>query len=297
MKIQNLAYIGIETNDLKAWETFGTKVLGLMISDSSDKESLKFRMDDRPYRIALHKGKKDTLKYVGFELHDREALEDAKTELKKNKVKFTLGRKDQANFREVEEFITLYDPMGIQIELFYGRSLDYQRFISPAGVSSFVTGEMGLGHIVLPATNLKANHDFYTNVLGFEDTDFMKFDMGEGEQAFTAGLHFLHCDNPRHHTVGLFESPHPNGLIHLMIEVPNIDEVGYALDRVNTHEVPLQSTLGRHTNDRMISFYMISPGGFAIEYGCEGWQVEWKDFTTTISHAPSIWGHKFQVPE
>ena len=61
MKIQNLAYVGIETSNLKAWETFGTKVLGLMISDSSDKESLKFRMDDRPYRIALHKGNKDTV--------------------------------------------------------------------------------------------------------------------------------------------------------------------------------------------------------------------------------------------
>ncbi len=297
MKIQNLAYIGIETKDLKAWRTFGTKVLGLMLSDSDEDNLLKFRMDDRPFRIAAHKGNKEGLQYVGYELHDKEALEEAKNELKKRKIKFTLGKNKQAKLREVEEFIVLQDPIGTQIELFYGRSLDYQRFISPAGVSSFVTGEMGIGHIVLPATDLKASHLFYTKVLGFGETDFMQFEMGEGEQQFTAGLHFLHCNNPRHHTVGLFEAPHPNGLVHLMIEVPNIDEVGYALDRVSEYSIPLQSSLGRHTNDRMISFYMISPSGFAIEYGCGGWQVDWEEYTTTISHSPSIWGHKFQAPD
>ena len=56
--------------------------------------------------------------------------------------------------------IHLNDPIGTQIDLFYGRTLDYQKFISPAGVSSFVTGEMGLGHIVLPALNLQDNFDF-----------------------------------------------------------------------------------------------------------------------------------------
>ena len=89
---------------------------------------------------------------------------------------------------------------------------------------------MGLGHIVLPASDLKKNYEFYTKILGFQDTDYMSFNMGDADKDFSAGLHFLHCNNPRHHTIGLFESPHPNGLVHLMIEVPNLDEVGYALD-------------------------------------------------------------------
>ena len=61
MKIQNLAYVGIETENLKAWRTFGAKVLGLMLSESNEDNLLKFRMDDRPYRIAVHKGNKDFL--------------------------------------------------------------------------------------------------------------------------------------------------------------------------------------------------------------------------------------------
>jgi 3,4-dihydroxy-9,10-secoandrosta-1,3,5(10)-triene-9,17-dione 4,5-dioxygenase len=40
---------------------------------------------------------------------------------------------------------------------------------------------------------------------------------------------------------------------------------------------------------------MITPSGFAIEYGYDGWQVDWDDFTPTISHAPDLWGHEFQT--
>lgn len=297
MEIQNLAYIGIESKKMKEWEEFGTKVLGLMLSESSNKECLKLRMDGRPFRIAVHKGSKENFTYAGFELRDQTALNKAKEDLKKANIKFKYGDKKLAQSREVQELITFEDPMGTIIELFHGRTLDYQRFISPVGVSSFVTGEMGLGHIVLPAADLKKNYEFYTKILGFQDTDYMSFNMGDADKDFSAGLHFLHCNNPRHHTIGLFESPHPNGLLHLMIEVPNLDEVGYALDRMNTAGISLQSTIGRHTNDQMVSFYMISPSNFAIEFGYGGWQVDWEKFTPTISDAPSIWGHEFQVPE
>jgi 3,4-dihydroxy-9,10-secoandrosta-1,3,5(10)-triene-9,17-dione 4,5-dioxygenase len=79
-----------------------------------------------------------------------------------------------------------------------------------------------------------------------------------------------------------------------MLEVTDVDEVGYCLDRVNEREIPIVSTLGRHTNDGMLSFYMATPGGFALEFGCEGLQMDWDDFTPTVSTLPSFWGHKFQ---
>ena len=294
MKVKSLAYVGIETKNFDAWNNFATDVLGLMLSDSS-KDLLKFKVDDRSFRIAIHKGKEEKLNYVGFELKNKSEFEDAKKELKKFKINFKPANREGCAFKDVKEMIHLNDPIGTQIDLFYGRTLDYQKFISPAGVSSFVTGEMGLGHIVLPALNLQDNFDFYTKILGFSETDFMSFSMGEGDQTFQASLHFLHCDNPRHHTVGLFEAPDPTGLIHLMLEVETLDDVGYALDRAKAADVPLQSSLGRHANDKMVSFYMISPSGFAIEYGYDGWQVDWNDFTPTISHAPDLWGHEFQA--
>jgi hypothetical protein len=59
--------------------------------------------------------------------------------------------------------------------------------------------------------------------------------------------------------------------------------------------VPVVSTLGRHSNDQMVSFYMSTPSGFEVEYGWGGrlvddatWQVQRHDRGT-------LWGHKIQL--
>ena len=55
-----------------------------------------------------------------------------------------------------------------------------------------------------------------------------------------------------------------------MIEVEDADDVGLCLDRAQRRKVPMSATLGRHVNDLMLSFYMKTPGGFDVEFGCEG---------------------------
>ncbi len=78
-----------------------------------------------------------------------------------------------------------------------------------------------------------------------------------------------------------------------MLEVPTVDEVGYCIDRVNEREIPIVSTLSRHANDGMLSFYMATPTGFAMEFGCDGLQMDWDGYTPTVSSLPSFWGLKF----
>ena len=80
-------------------------------------------------------------------------------------------------------------------------------------------------------------------------------------------------------------------LNHFMIEAPRLDDVGHAFDLFKQRGL-YSGDLGRHTNDRMFSFYAETPSGFMIEYGHGGrliedealWQVE-------LHTAPSIWGH------
>jgi 3,4-dihydroxy-9,10-secoandrosta-1,3,5(10)-triene-9,17-dione 4,5-dioxygenase len=45
----------------------------------------------------------------------------------------------------------------------------------------------------------------------------------------------------------------------------------------------------------MLSFYMKTPGGFDVEFGCEGLQVEDHDWVARESTAVSLWGHDFSV--
>ncbi len=83
------------------------------------------------------------------------------------------------------------------------------------------------------------------------------------------------------------------GIVHLMVEVATLDDVGRALDRCTRRKAPISSTLGRHANDLMVSFYVQTPSGFDIEYGTDGQVVDDGTWVSRESTAVSLWGHVF----
>ena len=88
-----------------------------------------------------------------------------------------------------------------------------------------------------------------------------------------------------------FEPPRaPDGAPSVVYVV--LDDVGFALDRCQAAQVPIVWSLGKHTNDQMVSFYVKSPSGFAIEYGCGGIVVDDATWRVGYYDRPSIWGHK-----
>jgi 3,4-dihydroxy-9,10-secoandrosta-1,3,5(10)-triene-9,17-dione 4,5-dioxygenase len=299
MNVRSLGYVRIESTDPQKWLQYGTEVLGLMVAPGMPADgSVYLKMDQRPFRFAIVAGAEDRLSLCGWELHHQADFEAAKAELAAAGVAYEQGSDEDCQNRRVSDLIRLQDPAGNSLELYYGADLDYARFVSPLGIPEFETGfngDMGFGHAVLPAPNLAETHAFYRDVLGFGDSDYMHFKFSDDPADPGQGLNFMHVDNPRHHSLALFQTEMPSGCVHLMVEVTSVDEVGYCLDRVLEHEIPVTSTLGRHTNDGMLSFYMATPGGFAMEFGCEGLQMDWSDFTPTKSSLPSLWGHKFQM--
>ena len=52
-----------------------------------------------------------------------------------------------------------------------------------------------------------------------------------------------------------------------------------------------QLTLGRHTNDRMLSFYVRTPSGFSVEYRWGARTVNDRDWQVQLHRTGSIWGH------
>jgi catechol 2,3-dioxygenase-like lactoylglutathione lyase family enzyme len=104
---------------------------------------------------------------------------------------------------------------------------------------------------------------------------------------------FLGC-NPRHHSLAFGCGLPAAGLLtHFMIEMATIDDVGQAQDRCVDNGVPVVMGLGRHTNDRMISFYCRTPDGFMVEVGWGGLQVPDPSTTGTYQITkPSFWGHR-----
>ncbi|WP_127781877.1 iron-dependent extradiol dioxygenase HsaC [Rhodococcus sp. X156] len=296
MGIRSLAYMRIETTDMAAWREYGLKVLGMVEGKGADPAALYLRMDDFPARLVIVPGEHDRLQLSGWETANAAELDDVRARLDAAGVPFKEGTAEQLADRRVVGLISFADPSGNTLEAFHGAALEHRRVVSPYG-HRFVTGEQGLGHVVLSTDDDAAALTFYRDVLGFRLRDSMRLApefVGRAPDGEPAWLRFFGC-NPRHHSLAFLPMPTPSGIVHLMIEVEHSDDVGLTLDRALRRKVPMSATLGRHVNDQMLSFYMKTPGGFDVEFGCEGLQVEDEGWIARESTAVSLWGHDFSV--
>ena len=296
MSIRSLGYLRIETRDVPAWREYGLKVLGMVEGRGEDSESLYLRMDDFPARVVIVPGESERIAAMGWECANAEGLQEVRDRLTAADWPFEEATEAELAERAVVGMITTHDASGYRLEIFHTVALQHRRVVSPYG-HRFVTGDQGLGHIVLATKDDAADLAFYRDVLGFRLRDSMRLPpqvVGRAEGEDPAWLRFLGV-NPRHHSLAFAPLPNPTGIVHFMVEVENSDDVGLALDRAYRREVKMSATLGRHVNDQMLSFYMKTPGGFDLEFGCEGLQVDDDDWIARESTAVSLWGHDFTI--
>jgi 2,3-dihydroxybiphenyl 1,2-dioxygenase len=241
-------------------------------------------MDHRQYRIVLHPDAEDGLRYLGWELARQETFEATVERLRAAGHEVALAGSEQCAERGVRALATLKDPAGYDLQLFYGPMQAELPFMPTRPISGFVAGSLGAGHAVLRVPDMEQALAFYRDLLGFRVSD-----------QWSGMLTFLRC-NPRHHSLALVEAPGPRLLYHTMVEVQSLDDVGKTLTRCEQTGTEVTMSLGRHTNDHMVSFYLRSPSGFEIEYGCEGRSVDESTWSVEQFTARSTWGHRPLVP-
>lgn len=284
MDVSSLGYLRITAEDPHNWAGFAAHVLGMEVVPG-DGDVLHLRMDDRHHRIAIEPAdptRNDAANgfCYGWEVADAAALDAAGGDLEAAGVVVTEGTKAELESRRVAALIHCLDPAGHRVELFCGADGGDGQFTPGRDISGFKTGGLGLGHIVLMVPELEPAARFYQDVLGFRLSDYMM-------TPFKAT--FLHT-NPRHHSLALLEVG-VSALHHFMVELDDVDDVGRGYDLVQTEGIEVARTLGRHTNDRMISFYARTPSGFELEYGYGGYLVDDASWEPCELTATSSWGH------
>jgi 3,4-dihydroxy-9,10-secoandrosta-1,3,5(10)-triene-9,17-dione 4,5-dioxygenase len=296
--IRSLGYLRIESADVAAWREFGVRILGMTEGRGPADGALYLRMDDFPARLVIVPGSRDRLLATGWEVADATALAAVRRALAEAGVAVKSGAQDELAARRVGEMLRFDDPAGNAVEVFCAAALEHRPAVSPYG-NQFVTGDMGMGHVVLPVAGAAgAALAFYTDVLGFRLRDSMRMPaefVGGKPGDPPAWFRFLGCC-PRHHSLALAPMPAPAGIVHLMTEVAALDDVGRALDRCTRRGAPVSASLGRHANDLMVSFYVRTPGGFDIEYGTDGRLVDDAAWVSRETTAVSLWGHSFTGP-
>jgi 2,3-dihydroxybiphenyl 1,2-dioxygenase len=270
-----LAYLVLDSPELDAWERFGSEVLGM--ESVRGRSELRLRMDERAHRIVLRQATADALAAIGWDVANTAELERARTVLEDAGCDVGEGTADELEARAVEAMIWTRDPDGNRVEVVAAAQPGPSPISGGTPMKEFVTGDLGLGHVVLMTKDQTAMQAFYEGVLGFRVTD-----------VFSDFMVFLRC-NGRHHSVGLINAG-ASGLNHVMIEVPSIDDVGTALDALRERGDALAADLGRHSNDEVVSFYAWSPGGFMVEYGTGGRLIE--PNAQPGEADVDVWGHQ-----
>jgi len=280
MQLQSFGYLSIASDRLEDWADFGTRLLGLQLVERS-RAGLVFRMDDRRQRLVVSPHGAHPHVF-GWEVDGPQALDALAARLEGAGTAVVRRPAGIAEERRVAEVIAFADPKGNRLEAFHGAETAAEPFIPARPLSGFRTGALGMGHAVLHVERIDEVRPFYEDVLGFRLSDY----------TLTPYKVFFFHINPRHHSFALVESGR-RGIHHVMMELFSLDDVGQAYDLALAEPGRVSSTLGRHTNDFMTSFYARSPSGFAVEYGWGGRAVDpaaWLPHEST--HGSSLWGHE-----
>lgn len=284
MTVRSLGYLAVASPRAKDWSEFGPDVLGMQVVDpptGTDTGAVRLRMDDAAHRITVHPGEADRLLHLGWDVGDEDALDGFAEACDRRGLEYRRATDEERADRSVIDMLWVLDPAGFRHELFYGQDQLLKAFQPGRPLGGFVTGEQGLGHAVLVVPELAEADRFCRNSLGMRPSDHVTapFD-----------LRFYHC-NPRHHSLALGGMPGLRGLHHVMVELADFDDVGVAYDECQRRSLPIAMTLGRHTNDRMVSFYVRTPSGFEVEYGWGALEVD-EFWTVARFDRPSVWGHQ-----
>ncbi len=290
-EISALGYVGFGASDLSAWETFATEILGMMVSRCED-GSLTLRMDEYKQRFFIEENGKDDIVVAGWELLTEGCLESYVAELRDKGLDVKELSAEQCSRRHVEKAYSVDDPNGFEHEFFCGHHIAplSETFRSSVLKSSFVTGNLGVGHI-LPFTQSGAETiNFYKNVLKLRVSDYIREEVAPD---VLVDAIFFHTATGRHHSIATAEVPYaPKTLNHFMIEVADIDDVGLAYDRVVKAGIPVVLELGHHPNDKMFSFYGRTPSGFNFEFGWGGILIDDSNWEVKSYSQLSDWGHR-----
>jgi 2,3-dihydroxybiphenyl 1,2-dioxygenase len=190
----------------------------------------------------------------------------------------------------VKRLLRVATPWGVPVEVVLALEEASTPFASPYVPGGFFTEGVGFGHAVFATTAFDASHAFLVDGLGLAQSDWLEMEIAAGIEL---EVRFYHC-NERHHSIALAKAPFytPQKLHHIMFETNEHDDVGATFDRVWATDLAIRNGLGRHDNDGMFSFYVVSPAGFQVEIG-HGARVISGPWTDNRRYdRMSRWGHR-----
>ena len=126
IKLQDVSYVRLGTADLEGATNFATEYLGLEVSYRS-KDAVYLKSDQREHTLCYFAGSPAD-QCAAFEVSERSDLDAAAAELEKLGHRVRVGTKQEAELRQVRDFIAFQDPTGNNIELVWRPARGTRRY-------------------------------------------------------------------------------------------------------------------------------------------------------------------------
>lgn len=283
MEIAQLSYVGFGVTDPERWDVLLTEILGMSRGDRTDGGVVGYRMDRYVHRVLIEPTGENDLVYAGWAVGGPTDYDTMAKRLADRGIETTDATDDELALRRVRRMSWFRSPDGLRMEIVLAPTLAIDPFVPGRAIDGFVADDRGVGHIVVRVDDRDRTESFLTDALGLRVTDY-----GSGRLAF------LRC-NRRHHSIAIGPRGFFTGekhMIHLMVQAASLDDLGTAMDLCAAKGFDIPETLGRHTNDQMVSFYIRTPSGFDIEYGVGGREVDENDWVVQSYARKDTWGHE-----
>ena len=287
--VVHLGYALIESPHLSDWKRLAADGIGMaVVADAPD--LIAFRTDAHARRLIVSKNAREDVA-LGWEVDGPAALESILRRLAARKILVKEVAGDQAATRGVERLWRFTGPKRQCFELFTHPVLDASE--PKLRTKGFVTGERGLGHVAITSRNPSAMIAFWREIFDAKISDYIEDRIGGVNLRIT----FLRV-NSRHHSIaiagtkGLAMDPFATKIQHVEMQVTTLEDVSNAFTRCRELGFKIAMSVGQHTNDRDVSFYVVTPSGFYFELGWSSSEDRSEKWPVVVHDGISVWGHK-----
>jgi 2,3-dihydroxybiphenyl 1,2-dioxygenase len=284
-----LGYVFVGSPHIAEWKRLAADGIGMAIAADSP-DLIAFRTDAHARRLMVSKSAQEDVA-LGWQIDGAEALETILQRLAVRKISVEEIAGDEAATRGVARLWRFVGPKHQSFELFTEPALETAE--PKLHTKGFVTGERGLGHVAITSRNPQAMISFWREIFDAKISDFIEDRISGVNLRFT----FLRV-NSRHHSIaiaatkGLAMDPFATKIQHLEMQVTSLDDISDAFTRCRELGFKIAMSVGQHTNDRDVSFYVVTPSGFYFELGWSASEDNSEKWPVVVHDGISVWGHK-----
>ncbi|NBU96701.1 MAG: extradiol ring-cleavage dioxygenase [Spirochaetia bacterium] len=286
-----MGYVIISSNKFTDWRTFCEQAIGLH-KGSITENILTYRIDEYEKRFIIIKGNEEDVISTGWEVYDEISLEIILARLHSRDISFSELNREECSIRGIRKGFQIKGPKGLFVEIYTDpiKSTQSLRMLT----SGFKTGNSGMGHIAMVSRIPVKMQRFWQEIFDARYSDHIQQTLQSG---VILDVNFFRL-NERHHSIAVAATrdiridPLRTKVQHINLEVATLEDMAQAYKRCGQLGFSMNWEVGQHTNDKEISFYVITPSGFEIEIGWNPIHVNESSWEPQSYNGFSIWGHK-----